>query len=263
MPARYTVKVHPNEKQSPERIAALAWAIQRRQSLFEFGGYDSEIPADLLFQGPCKIYVEIKDRGEDGKPGGDLWGSKKGHLGDQANMLLEACQQGDLAFVAVLASQDEAEASCPWVTQIDGEARLRSEADRDRDVTSLEGLENDFEGVGVPVWYLSSDREKSYQRILGRVKGIFQGGNIGQWRTRFKVDPAGYGCLCSISGIGHESALGLLEQYESIDCIVTDCKFSPEDLANTKIKGKKLGRSKAGQIVRAFTGRYPEGWARA
>ena len=130
-----------------------------------------------------------------------------------------------------------------------------------QDLSTARAFCADLGACNVPVYFLSSNHLQSFPWILSMAKNILLGPNLASWLPRFPVDPEGYGILCSIPGIGDTVAKGLLQAYRGIEQIVNDCKFGPDGLADTKINGKKLGKSKASKIIRAMGCSIPEAWA--
>lgn len=118
-----------------------------------------------------------------------------------------------------------------------------------RDVNTARAFCADAAACGVPVHFLSTSQEQSFRWILSYAKNILTGPSLAAWLPRFPVDPAGYGILCSIPGIGDTVAKGLLQQYATVAAIVS---VDLDELANTKINGKRLGPAKAGKIIRAM-----------
>jgi hypothetical protein len=55
-----------------------------------------------------------------------------------------------------------------------------------------------------------------------------------------------------VKGIGDVAAKGLQRTYGGIEQIVNVAKYAPHTLEMTQINGKKLGRSKANALCRAF-----------
>ncbi len=183
----------------------------------------------------------------------DFWQSKaSGHLGTQIMAMIE---QGRPGFVAVFGSLQEVMEAVPDVTQDGlGRPQRRQQTAVDQDLNTVRAFAADCAACNIPVHFLSQDKEQSFKYILSYAKHILTGPSMASWLPRFPQEPQGYQILCSINGIGDKAAIGLLEAYEGIEQIVTDCKFAPEELARTKINGKALGPAKAERIRRAFCG---------
>ncbi len=180
----------------------------------------------------------------------DFWSSKaSGHLGQQVLGMLQAHEPG---FIAVFGSLQEVLEQVPKIKMGEGKPRHRSQMDIASDVNMARAFCGDAAACGVPVHFLSRSHEQSFRWILSYAKNMLTGPSLASWLPRFAVDPVGYGILCSIPGIGDQAAKGLPQQYATVAAIVNDCKFEPEELANTKINGKRLGPTKAGKIIRAM-----------
>ncbi len=233
---------------------------------FDLAGY-SELTVDCRFEnGTGALNTEWK------LPADFVSSVLGGHLGDQ---LKEMVSLGEPGLIAVLGSDQNIESAamafCWRQANDEGNSRPDIEEINARAVricNQLGSFEADAYRLHVPVMKWSPTRLeplRPYRELLSHAKHLLMGetADLARWQTKYPADPIGYSVLAAIHGIGHETAIGLLKQYETVDCIVTDCKFSPDDLAKTKVNNKTIGRKKAGQIVRAFTGRYPEGWARA
>lgn len=174
----------------------------------------------------------------------DFWASKPGHLGEQ---IMAMIGEGVPGFVAVLGSVDEVLDAAPKV----GRHGKRSGQDIASDLSTCRALCDDAVACNVPIHFFSSRQALAFQWMLGYAKGILQGPNMAAWLPRFPVDPAGYGMLCSIRGIGHEAALALLQAYGGVEQIVNTARFDIDTLADTPVNGKRLGAAKAGLIARA------------
>lgn len=181
---------------------------------------------------------------------GDFWSSKNtGHLGQQ---ILTMLGKGEPGFVAVFGSLETVLAGVPKMKSIGAKPRPRSQMDIASDVSTARAFCADAVAANVPVHFLSSNQEQSFKWILSYAKHILEGPSLSSWLPRFSADAPGYGCLCSVPGIGHETATGLLAAHGSISRIVDYCKLNPEVLTNTSINGKALGKAKVSRLMKAF-----------
>ncbi len=244
-----------NEKGS-ERARALALACGGDPA-YELQGF-AEIPVDMRLairdEDPiigsdlCNISeqavnVELKEIP-------DFWSSKaSGHLGQQILGMLQAHEPG---FIAVFGSLHEVLEQVPKVASGGGKPMRRGQMAIAQDINTARAFCGTAAACGVPVHFLSSSHEQSFRWILSYAKNMLTGPSLASWLPRFSVDPVGYGILCSIPGIGDQVAKGLLQEYGGIAQIVDDCRFNPEELADTKINGKRLGPAKASKIIKAM-----------
>jgi hypothetical protein len=188
----------------------------------------------------------------------DWWSSKAtGHVGEQ---IMAMISEGCPGFVAVLGSLDEVQLNVPKVKSVHGNVQKRNKFDIIGDLNTSRALSGNAASSNVPVMFLSSNLNTSMKYLLSYVKDILTGPNFASFLPHFPVDPQGYCILCSIPHIGHETALGLLCAYEGIWQIANECQHNSEAIANMPINGKKLGRSKASKLIKAFGCEAPGDW---
>jgi hypothetical protein len=255
-PSPILISLDSNERCS-ERAKALAQAVGGDPT-YELDGF-FELPVDMriskLQEEPdvyASVHVELKEIP-------DFWASKSsGHLGQQ---VLEMISEGEPGFVAVFGSLQEVLAGVPKVANGGGKPMRRGQMAIQQDLSTARAFSADAAACNVPVFFLSTNHEQSFRWILSYAKHILTGPSLASWLPRFDVDARSYGILCSIPGVGDAAAKGLLAAYGGIAQIVNDCKFCPDGLAETKVNGKKLGKSKASAIIRAMGCEIPGAWA--
>ncbi len=235
-----------SSEKGSERARALALACGGDPA-YKLCGF-AEIPVDMRLELPdpeelmpmAAVNVELKEIP-------DFWSSKaSGHLGQQVLGMLQAHEPG---FIAVFGSLQEVLVQVPKIKMGEGKPRHRSQMDIACDINTARAFCGDAAACGVPVHFLSQSHEQSFRWILSYAKNILQGPSLASWLPRFPVDPAGYGILCSIPGIGDTVAKGLLQQYPSVAAIIS---IESGELANVKINGKRLGNARASKIIRAM-----------
>lgn len=218
----------------------------------EYDGDEEDLTGTMLKRvcGTCgnewkitkTVHVELKEIP-------DFWASKSsGHLGQQ---ILGMVAAGSPAFVAVFGSLQEALEVVPKMKSDDGKPRPRTRVDIQSDISTARAFCADATACGVPLFFLSTNHQQSFAWILSMAKHILTGPSLASWLPRFPADPAGYGMLCSIRGIGHEAALALLQAYGGVEQIVDAVRIDIDALADTPVNGKRLGAAKAGLIARA------------
>lgn len=231
-----------NESTSP-RPTALQKALGTQ---YEWGGF-ADLEVDYrVTDGTHSVDIEAKELD-------DLWASKRDHLGPQ---ILGIVATGNIGFVAVFGSLTEALQAVPKVKSDVNPSGIRktharSQMDIVQDLSTMRAFCADAMGCNVPVHFLSKNHQQSFQWMLSYAKNILTGPNMASWLPRFPADPAGYGMLCSIRGIGHEAALALLQAYGGVEQIVDAVRIDIDALADTPVNGKRLGAAKAGLIARA------------
>jgi hypothetical protein len=249
MKQKISISLDSNERGSP-RATALAQAVGGDPT-YELEGF-AELPVDMalsrLMEEPdiySTVHVELKEIP-------DFWASKgSGHLGQQ---VLEMVAQGQPGFVAVFGSLQEVLESVPKMKMWENmsgckKPQRRSQMDVQQDLSTARAFCADAAGCGVPVHFLSQSHEQSFRWILSYAKNILTGPNMASWLPRFPVEPRGYQVLCSISGIGHESALALLRTYGGIAQISSEARLNPLGLSGCMINGRALGKAKAAKIA--------------
>ena len=264
-PSPITIILDSNERGS-ERAKALALAVGGDPT-YDLRGF-AELPVDMQFHlhkeckkyeqdeacepcdhGPCvqDLYVNVEL-----KEIPDFWASKAtGHLGQQC---LEMIAQGPPGFVAVFGSLQEVMESVPKMKTWENmsgckKPQRRSQMDIQSDISTARAFCADMAACGVPVHFLSSNHEQSFRWILSYAKHMLTGASMASWLPRFPVEPQGYAMLCSIYGIGDAAAKALLQEYGCISCIALEARRGPEALAQCKVNGKALGKTKARKLV--------------
>ena len=205
---------------------------------FEFIGFKSDLPCDMLMQDECcnSVYVELKLIA-------DLWTSKAtGHLGDQIGKLT---QKEKPAFVAVFGSVDEVFAETPAFSYINGRKQFRDWKAKSLDMELLRAMAGDAFGCNVPIHFFSKNEYITFKFILDYGKNILEGPDIYQWLPHADRRYAPKSMLCMIPGIKGATANTLLDKFESVQAIAN---ASIEELQT--IKG--IGPSKAKKIYESF-----------
>ncbi len=243
--AKIQILLDSNERGS-ERARALALACGGDPA-YKLCGF-AEILVDMRLELPdpeelmsrAAVNVELKEIP-------DFWSSKaSGHLGQQVLGMLQAHEPG---FIAVFGSLQEVLAQVPKIANGGGHPMKRGQMAIAQDINTARAFSADAAACGVPVHFLSSSHEQSFRWILSYAKNILTGPSLASWLPRFFVDPAGYGILCSIPGIGDTVAKGLLQQYPSVAAIMS---IESGELANVMINGKRLGPARARKIFKAM-----------
>lgn len=233
------IKLDYNERGSA-RANALALAIGKNQD-YTFLGF-SDLPVDCIFSNEAdqKFLVELKEIE-------DFWQSKStGHLGAQVISMIES---GCSGMVAVFGTLQEVLENVPKVAAENGKPTRRSGKAVAQDINTARAFCADAMSCNVPVQFLSSKHEMAWAWILSLAKHSLSSPRMAVWLPRFPVDPAGYSILCSIHGIGHEAAMALLQEHGRISEIMV---LSEDELADTKVNGRRLGPAKASLIINAF-----------
>lgn len=244
-PSPILISLDSNERGS-ERAKALAQAVGGDPA-YELEGF-AELPVDMAVRWPQNdvvVHVELKEIP-------DFWASKStGHLGAQ---VLEIVAQGQPGFVAVFGSLQEVLTGVPKVKLGSNPSGVkkpqsRSQMDIQSDISTARAFCADAAGCGVPVFFLSRNHRQSFAWILSYAKNLLTGPNMASWLPRFPAEPRGYQVLCSIAGIGHESALALLKTYGGIAQISSEARLNPLGLSGCRVNGKALGKAKAAKIA--------------
>jgi hypothetical protein len=242
-PSPITILLDSNER-GYERARALALAVGGDPT-YELAGF-AELPVDMaLHHGDATVHVELKEIP-------DFWQSKNtGHLGQQ---VLQMVAEGQPAFVAVFGSLQEALAAVPKMKSTVNPSGIskpqrRSQMDIQTDISTCRAFCADAAACNVPVHFLSSNHEQSFRWILSYAKHMLTGASMASWLPRFPVEPQGYAMLCSIYGIGDAAAKALLQKYGCVSCIALEARRGPEALAQCKVNGKALGKTKARKLV--------------
>ena len=240
-----SILMDSNEKGSA-RATALAKAVGGDPT-YELVGF-GELPVDMRIGmdiTESHVNVELKEIP-------DFWASKgSGHLGQQ---ILGAVADGHPAFVAVFGSLQDVMAAVPKMKSTVNpsgmaKAHRRSQMDVQTDISTCRAFCADAAACNVPVHFLSSNHEQSFRWILSYAKHMLTGASMASWLPRFPVEPQGYAMLCSIYGIGDAAAKALLQEYGCISCIALEARRGPEALAQCKVNGKALGKTKARKLV--------------
>lgn len=205
------ISISPNENNTPDRVADLVKAIESFGDQFLRISDDPKQPADVQLKGNGRyIHIEIKDTSQKGKNSNDIWGSLKGHLGDQLVKLLD---QPAEAFCVVCGSYDECLSEVPTMTTTRTPGGHKTHwAGRDlqeSNKTILRALNADAYGSEIPIFYLSKNRVLSFKEMLSYGKARLYGANPFQWASPHRGKSRKIMSLTG-NGIGAKNAEALL-----------------------------------------------------
>lgn len=206
--------ISPNETNSPERIKDLMKAIESFKGQIVYAGKDSEQPADLCLLSQTKrIHIEVKDTKQPGKESDDLWGSMKGHIGDQFVNLLDEHSE---AFFIVMGSTDEVLSEVPTMTTQNKKTTWAGKDLQESNKTTLRAMCADAYGCCIPVLFLSKNRVLSFKFALSYGKNRLLGANPFQWSSSHRGKAGKIKALMGARGIGAKNAEALLAHFGSI-----------------------------------------------
>jgi hypothetical protein len=210
--------ISPNEQNTPERVRDLMKAIESFKGQIVYAGKDSEQPADIcLLSQTRRIHIEVKDTKRPDKESDDLWGSMKGHIGDQFVNLLDEHSE---AFFIVMGSTDEVLSEVPTMTtRTEGGNQKTRWAGKDlqeSNKTTLRAMCADAYGCCIPVLFLSKNRVLSFKFALSYGKNRLLGANPFQWSSPYREKAGKIKALMGARGIGVKNAEALLEHFGSI-----------------------------------------------
>lgn len=210
--------ISPNENNTPERIKDLMKAIGSFKGQIIYAGKDSQQPADLCLKSQTKqIHIEVKDTKQIDKESDDLWGSIKGHIGDQFVNLLDEYSE---AFFVVMGSIDEVLDEVPTMTTHIENGRLRPKwAGKDlqeSNKTTMRAMCADAYGSCIPMLFLSKNRVLSFKYALSYGKNRLLGANPFQWSSPYRGKAGKIKALMCARGIGAKNAEALLQHFGNI-----------------------------------------------
>lgn len=210
--------ISPNEWNTEERVKDLMTAIKSFKGQIEYVGEDSKQPADLCLKSQSKqIHIEVKDTKQPGKESDDIWGSMKGHIGDQFVNLLDEYSE---AFFIVMGSTDEVLSEVPTMTTHteSGQQRTRWAGKdlQESNKTTLRAMCADAYGCCIPVLFLSKNRVLSFKFALSYGKNRLLGANPFQWSSPYRGKAGKIKALMGARGIGAKNAEALLAHFGSI-----------------------------------------------
>ena len=216
-----------NEMTSP-RAMTLRAAVEDHKKLFTWKGFH-EIPVDIRFRDLDSyrtISVELKE------PADLATSVVSGHLAQQIIMLHEAQEPG---FVVCTGSLQDVLDSI----------FARSKVDRYKDFGIIKHFCATSYSSGYPVFFYDMQWAPF---TLSNVEDYFAQPSICDYLRKDKSNGVQVAMLCMIPGIGATTAVELIGIYGSIRELM---KAKEEDLEQTKINGRKLGK-KAKNILEAL-----------
>jgi hypothetical protein len=223
-----------SNESSHDRFKEIKAAVEAHGKLFLWKGFD-EIPVDVRFidhELKRFLSVELKEPA-------DLVGSVlSGHLAKQVLTLQTAQEPG---FIVCLGSVSKTYDSVPKVLhgQYRGKKVIEQDFGRVRHFCSASNA------AGYPVFFW--DRFAP-ELILSTAYDLINNADVYEFLPKSRDDITEVAMLCLIPTIGPTIAKQLYLKYGSIRKIMD---ASEEDLAETKINGKRLGK-KASEIVKVF-----------
>ena len=227
------VLMDSNERNSI-RAEEIQDAVNKYRDNFIWEGY-AEIPVDLRFQNhDTRRYISVEL-----KSPADLVSSVlSGHLAQQIIMLHD---NGEPGFIVCTGSAKDVLGSINPVK--DGKYRGKDQIFKD--FGRIEEFCADAYSNGFPVFCW----EVNWAKItLKHIKSYFENPSICKHIPKPKNQLVPVAMLCMIPGIGATTAEDLIDKYGSIEML---CAVTQENLSETKINGKKLGK-KSEAIWRAL-----------
>ena len=228
-----TVLMDSNE-QTHDRAKTIKEAVDAHGDLFLWKGF-GEIPVDLRFidyEAKKFLSVELKEPA-------DLVGSVlSGHLAKQVLSLQTAQEPG---FIVCLGSVSKTYDSIPKVLH----GQYRGKKVIEQDFGRVRHFCTASYAAGYPVFFWD---KFAAELILATAYDQITNADVFGFLPKSKDDITEVAMLCLIPTIGPTIAKQLYLKYGSIRKIM-DAK--EEELAETKINGKRLGK-KAAEIVKVF-----------
>lgn len=227
------------------------FAIERFGDDLEHIVTDQVIPADLRFEGPGKVplNIEIKVAKYD-RAGGDLMSSlMNGHLAQQ----LIAVPPDEMCAVVVWGS------GLDVFNSIDRTRLAASDVKRNWARYQEFKIEM-WSKYNIPVmeipelWGLKSEKQIQHpaKEMIKMGISYFRGGGIIQYLNKNDGMEVGAGIIARVPTVGQETAAGLVSFYGDAGHVVAAARH-PRELGEIKINGRKIGK-KAEAISKAFWG---------
>jgi hypothetical protein len=227
------LKMDSNEKTS-KRAPMMQEAVDAHKKLYSWGGF-ADLPVDVRVRDTTsfKTYsIELKE------PADMVSSVLSGHLAKQILSIQSSQEPG---CVVVLGSVSKTFDSIPKVIrgQYRGKVQLSQDMGRIRHFCTASA------SVGYPVYFYDMF---AAEFILSTAYDYLTGKDVYGYLPKDSNTIVEISMLCMIPGIGETVAKQLYLKYGSIRKIMD---ASEEDLAETKINGKRLGK-KASEIVKVF-----------
>jgi hypothetical protein len=257
MPKDITLSISPSEFNHPDGSqfsrgqCFVDFVLDRFSDDIKYIAVDQVIPADLRFEGPGKVplNIEIKKAKYD-KMGGDMMASLcNGHLAQQ----LIAIPSGEMGAVVVWGSGMDV------FNSIDRTRLAASDVKRNWARYQEFKIEM-WSNYNIPVmeipelWGLHSAKQIQHpaKEMIKMGIAYFRGGGIIQYLNKNDGMEVGAGVLARVPTVGQETAVGLINFYGDAGHVVAAAKY-PRELGEIKINGRKIGK-KAEAIHQAFWG---------